>query len=73
MAASIDSGAVASSDSAELASAASGDSPTVPTDRLLHDWRRAHRRCVLYQSRLGIPEDEFMKLGAVSRDNPSCP
>jgi len=22
---------------------------------------------------LGIPEDEFMKLGAVSRDNPSCP
>jgi len=22
---------------------------------------------------LGIPEDDFMKLGAVSRDNPSCP
>jgi branched-chain amino acid transport system substrate-binding protein len=22
---------------------------------------------------LGIPEDEFMKLGAVNRDNPSCP
>jgi branched-chain amino acid transport system substrate-binding protein len=22
---------------------------------------------------LGIPEDEFLKLGKTSRDNPSCP
>ena len=22
---------------------------------------------------LGMPEDEFMKLGAVGRDNPACP
>jgi membrane glycosyltransferase len=72
MAASSDSGAVASSDGgAALATegAGSGDSPAVPTDRLLHDWRRAHSRCVLYLTRLGFSEDESVLVAgeAISR------
>jgi membrane glycosyltransferase len=61
------------SGSASSHSVASGGE--VSRNRLLHDWRRAHRRCVLYLSHLGLSEDEATLIAgeaiarAVSRED----
>src|SRR5690349_15066060 len=44
------------------------------SQRLLHDWKRAHKRCVAYLSHLGLSEDDAILIAgdaiqrAVSRD-----
>jgi membrane glycosyltransferase len=72
-----DMGAVQKPDSGsptESDAGSSDETSFVNTDRLLHDWRRAHGRCVLYLTRLGISEDEAVLLAgeaiarAVSRE-----
>src|SRR5688572_22697099 len=87
MAAIGDSGAVAKLESAKQGTGSAGgfqgpgspggldETPGRTTDRLLHDWRRAHKRCAVYLSQLGFPEADATLIAgeaiarAVSRES----